>query len=250
MLAEVKPPEPKGPSVADRREYRRAKPTAPGTRRSVVARPSPGRGVGRVASAAGYAAQGSPRKPPPEPVLVSAEGLEAPAGRARRPARGAARCDQAHRDGARARRPQGRRPVPRGARRARNPRGPDQGAGEDQAQGRPQVVAPTERGARSGARIARDRFGRRRRDRRFQVVGVGGGEQPRGAHLLGVAGRGGAHGSPRWRRRDYRDAGWRDPLQGARDRLEGCAERGTVAGGHVAAPPGNCPTRCDHHGRC
>jgi transcription elongation factor GreA len=39
-------------------------------------RPAPGRGVGRVASAAGYAAQGSPRKPPPEPVLVSAEGLE------------------------------------------------------------------------------------------------------------------------------------------------------------------------------
>lgn len=30
-------------------------------------RPAPGRGVGRVASAAGYAAQGSPRKPPPNP---------------------------------------------------------------------------------------------------------------------------------------------------------------------------------------
>jgi transcription elongation factor GreA len=39
-------------------------------------RPAPGRGAGRVASAAAYAAQGSPRKPPPEPVLVSAEGLE------------------------------------------------------------------------------------------------------------------------------------------------------------------------------
>ncbi len=39
-------------------------------------RPAPGRGAGRVASAAAYAAQGSPRKPPPDPVLVSAEGLE------------------------------------------------------------------------------------------------------------------------------------------------------------------------------
>ncbi len=39
-------------------------------------RPAPGRGVGRVASAAAYAAQGSPRKPPPEPVILSPEGLE------------------------------------------------------------------------------------------------------------------------------------------------------------------------------
>ncbi len=38
-------------------------------------RPAPGRGTGRVASAAAYAAQGSPRKPPPEPVYVSPEGL-------------------------------------------------------------------------------------------------------------------------------------------------------------------------------
>jgi transcription elongation factor GreA len=38
-------------------------------------RPAPGRGAGRVASAAAYAAQGSPRKPPPEPVQVSPEGL-------------------------------------------------------------------------------------------------------------------------------------------------------------------------------
>ena len=38
-------------------------------------RPAPGRGTGRVASAAAYAAQGSPRKAPPEPVYVSPEGL-------------------------------------------------------------------------------------------------------------------------------------------------------------------------------
>ncbi|HYO44626.1 MAG TPA: transcription elongation factor GreA [Candidatus Limnocylindrales bacterium] len=37
-------------------------------------RPAPGRGVGRVASAAAYAAQGSPRKPRPEPVILSPEG--------------------------------------------------------------------------------------------------------------------------------------------------------------------------------
>ncbi len=38
-------------------------------------RPAPGRGVGRVASAAAYAAQGSPRQAP-EPVYLSPEGLE------------------------------------------------------------------------------------------------------------------------------------------------------------------------------
>jgi transcription elongation factor GreA len=38
-------------------------------------RPAPGRGVGRVASAAAYAAQGSPRKAP-EPIILSPEGLE------------------------------------------------------------------------------------------------------------------------------------------------------------------------------
>jgi transcription elongation factor GreA len=39
-------------------------------------RPAPGRGAGRVASAAAYAAQGSPRKAPEETVHVSPEGLE------------------------------------------------------------------------------------------------------------------------------------------------------------------------------
>jgi transcription elongation factor GreA len=39
-------------------------------------RPAKGTGTGRVASAAAYAAQGSPRKPPPEPVELSAEGME------------------------------------------------------------------------------------------------------------------------------------------------------------------------------
>jgi transcription elongation factor GreA len=38
-------------------------------------RPAPGRGAGRVASAAAYAAQGSPRKAP-DPVYLSQEGLE------------------------------------------------------------------------------------------------------------------------------------------------------------------------------
>ena len=73
-LPEVKAPEPKpvsrivtfptGEADGARDEAKRPR------------RPAPGRGVGRVASAAGYAAQGSPRKPPPDPVLVSAEGLE------------------------------------------------------------------------------------------------------------------------------------------------------------------------------
>jgi transcription elongation factor GreA len=39
-------------------------------------RPAPGRGAGRVAAAAAYAAQGSPRKPAPAPVLLSPEGHE------------------------------------------------------------------------------------------------------------------------------------------------------------------------------
>jgi transcription elongation factor GreA len=73
-LPEVKAPEPKpvtrivtfptGEADGARDEAKRPR------------RPAPGRGAGRVASAAAYAAQGSPRKPPPEPVLVSAEGLE------------------------------------------------------------------------------------------------------------------------------------------------------------------------------
>ncbi len=39
-------------------------------------RPAPGRGTGRIASAAAYAAQGSPRKARPAPVLLSPEGHE------------------------------------------------------------------------------------------------------------------------------------------------------------------------------
>ncbi|HKF85010.1 MAG TPA: transcription elongation factor GreA [Candidatus Limnocylindrales bacterium] len=38
-------------------------------------RPAPGRGAGRIASAAAYAAQGSPRKAVPEPLSLSPEGL-------------------------------------------------------------------------------------------------------------------------------------------------------------------------------
>ena len=74
LLPEVKAPEPKAvtrivhlpPGEADgaRDEAKRAR------------RPAPGRGTGRIASAAAYAAQGSPRKPPPEPVVLSPEGLE------------------------------------------------------------------------------------------------------------------------------------------------------------------------------
>jgi transcription elongation factor GreA len=74
LLPEVKAPEPKAvtrivhlpPGEADgaRDEAKRAR------------RPAPGRGAGRIASAAAYAAQGSPRKPAPEPVVLSPEGLE------------------------------------------------------------------------------------------------------------------------------------------------------------------------------
>ncbi len=74
MLAEVKPPEPKG--VTRIVEFPAGEADGARDEAKRPRRPSPGRGVGRVAAAAGYAAQGSPRKPPPEPVLVSAEGLE------------------------------------------------------------------------------------------------------------------------------------------------------------------------------
>jgi len=40
------------------------------------ARPAPGRGTGRVATAAAYAAQGSPRKAAPEPTYLSPEGRD------------------------------------------------------------------------------------------------------------------------------------------------------------------------------
>jgi transcription elongation factor GreA len=39
-------------------------------------RPAPGRGTGKIASAAAYAAQGSPRKASEEPILLSPEGFE------------------------------------------------------------------------------------------------------------------------------------------------------------------------------
>ena len=74
LLEEVKAPPPKpvtrivtlptGEADGARDEARRPR------------RPAPGRGVGRVASAAAYAAQGSPRKAPPDPVILSPEGLE------------------------------------------------------------------------------------------------------------------------------------------------------------------------------
>jgi transcription elongation factor GreA len=73
FLAEVKAPEPKpvrkivdlpmGEADGARDEAKRPR------------RPSPGRGVGRIASAAAYAAQGSPRKAR-EQVMLSPEGLD------------------------------------------------------------------------------------------------------------------------------------------------------------------------------
>lgn len=73
LLAEVKPPAPKPverivelpPAEADgaRDEAKRGR------------RPAPGRGAGRIASAAAYAAQGSPRKVV-EPVVLSPEGRD------------------------------------------------------------------------------------------------------------------------------------------------------------------------------
>ena len=73
LLPEVKAPEPPPvtrivdlpPAEADgaRDEAKRGR------------RPAPGRGAGRIASAAAYAAQGSPRKAADEPVQLSPEGL-------------------------------------------------------------------------------------------------------------------------------------------------------------------------------
>ncbi|HEY6569254.1 MAG TPA: transcription elongation factor GreA [Candidatus Limnocylindrales bacterium] len=74
LLAEIKPPEPVG--VTRIVEFPAGEADGARDEAKRPRRPAAGRGVGRVASAAGYAAQGSPRKPPPEPVLVSAEGLE------------------------------------------------------------------------------------------------------------------------------------------------------------------------------
>ena len=74
LLAEVKPPEPVG--VTRIVEFPAGEADGARDEAKRPRRPAAGRGVGRVASAAAYAAQGSPRKPPPEPVLVSAEGLE------------------------------------------------------------------------------------------------------------------------------------------------------------------------------
>ena len=99
-------------------------------------RPAPGRGTGRIASAAAYAAQGSPRKVHGA-GLPLARGPRPAGGGARRARRPAAGRDQAHRDRAGARRPQGERRVPRRARGAGVPGGADQVArGEAQDRGR------------------------------------------------------------------------------------------------------------------
>ena len=74
LLPEVKAPEP--PKVKRIVKFPTADADGARDEAKRARRPAPGRGAGRVASAAAYAAQGSPRKPPPEPVLVSAEGLE------------------------------------------------------------------------------------------------------------------------------------------------------------------------------
>ena len=74
FLAEVKAPEPK--PVRVKRIVKLPPADADGARDEATRgrRPAPGRGVGRIASAAAYAAQGSPRKVT-EPVILSPEGL-------------------------------------------------------------------------------------------------------------------------------------------------------------------------------
>jgi transcription elongation factor GreA len=74
LLPEVKAPEP--PPVSRIVQFPAAEADGARDEAKRGRRPAPGRGTGRIASAAAYAAQGSPRKPPPEPVYVSQEGLE------------------------------------------------------------------------------------------------------------------------------------------------------------------------------
>ena len=70
FLAEVKAPEPK----PVKRIVKLPPADADGARDVARRRPAPGRGTGRIASAAAYAAQGSPRKVT-EQVILSPEGL-------------------------------------------------------------------------------------------------------------------------------------------------------------------------------
>ena len=222
LLPEVKAPEPKPvkrivkfpPAEADgaRDEAKRAR------------RPAPGRGAGRVASAAAYAAQGSPRKPPPEPVLVSAEGLERL---------------QAELDGLLAERPGVIKRIATAREHGDLKENAEYHAAREEQgflEGRikaleaklkvAQVVAPTERGARVeiGSHVQARRG--RRGDGRAPGRRLGRGEQPRGPDLERVAGRGGADGPPGRRRGDDRHAGRRDPLPGPRDRVTGRGRAG------------------------
>jgi hypothetical protein len=143
-----------------------------GARRGEAAS-TPGAGSGGRARRVGrgYAAQGSPRKPPPDPVLVSAEARAAAGGLAEL---GGGRRDQADRDGARARRPQGERGVPRRAR----------GQGSSRAasrRSRPSSRSPRSwhrRSAAPGRAGHRDPRRGRRRDQLRSWAPPGG--QPRG----------------------------------------------------------------------
>jgi transcription elongation factor GreA len=73
LLPEVKAPEP--PPVTRIVELPPAEADGARDEAKRGRRPAPGRGAGRVASAAAYAAQGSPRKAPTEPLALSPEGL-------------------------------------------------------------------------------------------------------------------------------------------------------------------------------
>ncbi len=73
MLPDIRPAEP--PPVTRIVELPTAEADGARDEARRARRPAPGRGAGRVASAAAYAAQGSPRKAP-EPVQLSPEGLE------------------------------------------------------------------------------------------------------------------------------------------------------------------------------
>ena len=161
-------------------------------------RPAPGRGTGRIASAAAFAAQGSPRKVH-EPVYPLARGPRPARGGARRARRPAAGRHQAHRDRTGARRPQGERRVPRRARGAGVPGGADQVArGEAQDRGRRRAD-----GARRGRGAGRTGAGRWSTARRptMQVVSVRRGQLARGPDLELVAGGRRADGPQGGRRR-------------------------------------------------
>jgi hypothetical protein len=213
LVAEVKAPEP--PPVQRIVDLPTAEADGARDEAKRGRRPAPGRGAGRVASAAAYAAQGSPRKAP-EPVILSPEGRDRL---------------QAELDGLTAQRPE----VVKRIATAREHGDLKENAEYHAAREEQGFLEGRIRGRADGARCGRRARvagqGQRGR-RRVRAPGRlrGRGELARGPDLVDLAGGGGADGPPGRGRGHDPDPRRPGPLRDPRDLLSARAPVSERAG--------------------